>query len=177
MNFGAKIVEAKLQGILDAGGGHAMAAGFTIQESKLMQLHEFLNQTMEIEYNNFLENYSSEYDLQLTTSSLTLSLVHEIHKVAPFGNGNYEPIVRIDDLFVIKADVVGGKHVSVLLAPTANAYGSKAIKAIAFNALDNPLGALLMKSRSKIDVIGYLQINKWQERENLQIIIHDIINS
>lgn len=175
VNFGAKIVDAKLQGILEAGGGHAMAAGFTIREENIAQLHDFLDQTMAIEYNDFLLNYSSEYDAELTTSSLTLDLVREINKLAPFGSGNYEPVVRIDDLFVINANVVGEKHISVLLAPTQNAYGSKAIKAIAFNSIDNDLGALLIKSRSKISIIGHLQINKWNDRDNLQIIIHDVI--
>jgi single-stranded-DNA-specific exonuclease len=175
VNFGAKIVDAKLQGILEDGGGHAMAAGFSIKEENIAQLHDFLDQTMAAEYNDFLVNYSSEYDAELTTSSLTLDLVHEINKLAPFGNGNYEPVVRIDDLFVINANVVGEKHISALLAPTQTAYGSKAIKAIAFNSTDNDLGALLIKSRSKISIIGHLQINKWNDRDNLQIIIHDVI--
>jgi single-stranded-DNA-specific exonuclease len=175
VNFGAKIVDAKLQGIIEAGGGHAMAAGFSIKEENIERLHDFLDQTMAAEYNNFLVNYSSEYDAELTTSALTLDLVHEINKLAPFGSGNYEPVVRIDDLFVINANVVGEKHISALLAPTQTAYASKAIKAIAFNSTDNDLGALLIKSRSKISIIGHLQINKWNDRDNLQIIIHDVI--
>lgn len=175
VNFGAKIVEAKLLGILEAGGGHAMAAGFTVIEEKIQELHEFLDKSLHAEYSDFLLNYSSEYDAELTTSALTLDLVYEMSKLAPFGTGNYEPVVRIDDLFIINANVVAEKHISVLLAPTAKAYGSKSIKAIAFNSIDNDLGALLIKSRGKISIIGHLQINKWNDRDNLQIVIHDVI--
>lgn len=176
VNFGAKIVEAKITGIIEEGGGHAMAAGFSVNQSKIKELHDFLCDSVMDEYIFFKENHCNEYDVELTTSGATLDLVKQLQKLAPFGSGNYEPVVRMDDLFVLKADLVAEKHVSVLLAPTRNAYGSKAIKAVAFNAYDTELGRLLLSpSSGKISVLGNLQINSWNDRENLQIIIHDLL--
>jgi single-stranded-DNA-specific exonuclease len=176
VDFGGKIVEAKLQGLLEAGGGHAMAAGFTVLEDKIDELRSFLNESMAKEYQIFTENYSSEYEAEITTSGLTLDMVREMHKLAPFGAGNYEPMIRIDELFVLQAKALGQKHVSCLLAPTKTSYGGSAIRAIAFNCLENPLGRILMSSiPEKISVIGYAQINEWQDRENVQIVIQDVI--
>lgn len=175
VDFGSKVVEAKLRGLLEAGGGHAMAAGFTVLEGKIDALRDFLNKSLAREYQAFVENYSSEYDAEITTSGLTLDMVREMQKLAPFGTGNYEPVIRVDGLFVLQAKVVGEKHVSCLLAPTRTAYGSKAIKAIAFNCMENPLGkALMAPGAEKISIIGHAQINEWQERENVQFVIQDL---
>ncbi|MBP7189787.1 MAG: single-stranded-DNA-specific exonuclease RecJ [Rickettsiaceae bacterium] len=178
VNFGAKIVEAKMNGIIEEGGGHAMAAGFSVKGSKISELHNFLCEKIMDEYIDFAENHCHKYDIEITTSGATLTLVKQLQKLAPFGSGNYEPIVRIDDLFVLKADLVGEKHISVLLAPDRNAYGSKAIKAIAFNSYDTQIGKVLLSpSANRISVLGNLQINSWQDRENLQIIIHDLLST
>ncbi len=175
INLGAKIVEAKMHGILEEGGGHAMAAGFSIYKDKISDLHDFLCKQTKREYDDFLINYSSEYDLEITTSAATIDLAKQIQKLSPFGTSNSEPIVRIDGLFVIKANIVGEKHISVLLAPTQNAYGSSTLRSIIFNAADNDIGTLLLsKAPGKISVIGYLQINSWQDKESLQMVILDI---
>lgn len=178
VNFGAKIVDAKIHGLLEDGGGHAMAAGFSISESKIPALHNFLCKETKEDYENFLLNYSSEYDLEITTSAVNMDLVRQIQKLSPFGTSNYEPIVRIDGLFLLKATIAGTKHISLMFAPTKNAYGSNAIKAIAFNAADNDLGQLLLSGKAgKISVIGYLQINSWQDRDSVQMIVLDVIVS
>jgi single-stranded-DNA-specific exonuclease len=176
VDFGSKIAEAKLLGLVESGGGHAMAAGFTIARKSLDALERFLNQAMEKEYGIFRDNFSSSYDLELTSDSLSIELAHEMQKLAPFGTGNHEPIIRIDDLFVIRAQIVGDKHVSCILAPSRDSYDSKALKAIAFNAASNDIGHLLLGKRvPKMSCVGHLQINQWQQRENLQLVIHDII--
>lgn len=176
INFGAKVVDAKIHGLLEDGGGHAMAAGFSITEDKICTFHDFLLRETKEDYDNFLLNYSSEYDIEITTSAVNMGLAKQIQRLAPFGTGNHEPIIKIDGLFALKANIVGENHINILLAPIKNAYGNQAIRAIAFNAASNDLGQLLLSKKSgKLSVIGYLQVNIWEDKENLQMVVLDII--
>lgn len=176
VDFGSKVVEAKMRGILEAGGGHAMAAGFTVLQERIVELHEFFCRNMQKEYELFIQNQSSEYDIEITTTGLSVELLKKINQLGPFGSGNHEPFIRIDDLYVISAQVVSEKHVSCLLAPSKTAYGSKALKAIAFNAVESPIGAVLLGKRAyKIAIIGHAQINQWRDAENVQFILSDVI--
>lgn len=43
--------------------------------------------------------------------------MEELSTLEPFGQGNYEPIFKFDNLFVLKADIVGSKHIRCLFAP------------------------------------------------------------
>lgn len=178
VDFGNKILEAKLNKIVEAGGGHAMAAGFTILPDKIEELHSFLNKAMEKEYLKFLESTYSEYDVDLTTNSLNLELVNEVYKLAPFGNGNAEPLFRLHDVYIISPKIVGEKHISSILVPSYESYANRGIKAIAFGALENNIGEILLNNTKKpIAVIGYAQRNFWNGQYNVQFIITDIIQS
>jgi single-stranded-DNA-specific exonuclease len=103
--------------------------------------------------------------------------MEELAKLEPYGQGNAEPIFKFSNLFILKADIVGGKHIRCLLAPSSDSFSAKkAVPAIAFNAVSSPLGDILLNIKSyNISVIGSLKINSWQERNNIQIQIRDLI--
>ena len=175
VDLGAKIVEAKLQNILLAGGGHQMAAGFSIEENKIDELYKFLNTAIEPEMKNTADPYLQFYDFEVSVDGANIELIDSINSLSPFGTGFPEPIAKISDLFVLKARVINNKHVSCMFASDRNAYGSKALQAIAFNVIDTKIGDILMSPiPHKISVIGTLKINLWQDKENPQIIIKDI---
>ncbi|MGI4775619.1 MAG: single-stranded-DNA-specific exonuclease RecJ [Janthinobacterium lividum] len=175
IDFGVAIIEAKNLGLVNSGGGHSMAAGFTTTQDKLIELRQFLNEVFGRKANdirNNIENYSAD----LTTSSLNLDLMAEIARLEPFGIGNPSPVFKFSNLFVLKADIVGEKHVRCLLMPERDAYGTKAVASIAFNAVDTEIGKTLMsKSPNSMSVIASLKINSWQRSEKIQIQIIDII--
>jgi single-stranded-DNA-specific exonuclease len=125
VDFGRTLAEAKIHGLIEVGGGHAMAAGFTAKEEMLPRLKEFLNDEFGKYKDKILENKICEYDLELTSSGMSVELYNQIHSLAPFGNGNSEPFVKIDGLFVLKAHIVGEKHISCLLVPDRNSYKGK----------------------------------------------------
>ncbi|MCC8484151.1 MAG: single-stranded-DNA-specific exonuclease RecJ [Rickettsia endosymbiont of Labidopullus appendiculatus] len=176
VDFGSKIINAKTKELIVVGGGHAMAAGFTVLEEKLLELQEFLNHAFKSDMNNQNDLIGEEYDAELTTSSVNLLLMDELSKLEPFGQGNPEPIFKFSNLFVLKADIVGGKHIKCLLAPSKEAFGSKALAAIAFNAVSSPIENILLNVKSyNISVIGSLKVNSWQERHTIQLQIKDLI--
>lgn len=176
VDFGAEIINAKVKGLLIAGGGHAMAAGFTVAAEKIQELQEFLNHAVSINLNK-LENYKqAEYDLNLSLSSVNLSLMEELSTLEPFGQGNHEPIFKFDNLFVLKADIVGSKHIKCLFASNKKGFSGKALPAIAFNSLGTSFEDVLLSPKThNISVLGMLKTNNWQDNYTIQLIIKDII--
>jgi single-stranded-DNA-specific exonuclease len=176
MDFGSKLINAKAKGLIIAGGGHAMAAGFTATYDKLQALRDFLNEAFVQDLAKFPRSNVAKYHLELTTSAVTMELMDELSKLEPYGNGNYEPVFKFAKLFVLKANIVGSKHISLLLAPTRDAYGHKALRAIAFNAVGTGFQhALMHKYARPMCFIGNLKVNSWQNSSYIQLHVKDII--
>ncbi len=175
-DFGSALMEAKLKGMLIAGGGHAMAAGFSIEENKLSILQEFLEDRFKTILKNSTSHLEEFYDLELTANSINNSLIEEINKLEPFGNGNPSPVFKFSNLFVLKADIVGGNHIKVLLAPTRDSSALTPISAIAFNSVNTVLAEVILSRKPyNLSVIGILKENNWQNKQMLQLHIKDLI--
>lgn len=175
VDYGGAILEAKLKGYISAGGGHEMAAGFTTSEDKLEELKEFLSARFASSIKDSAAHITKYYEHDLTTSSVNFDLLDKIKILEPFGNGNVPPTFRFSEVFVLKADVVANNHIRFILAPTQDAYGHKALKGIAFNAVGTPIAdALLSAKARKLDVLGQLKLNKWQDSESIQLQLADI---
>lgn len=175
VDYGGAILEAKLKGYVSAGGGHEMAAGFTASEDKLEELKQFLSARFANSMKDSSAHITKYYEGDLTTSSVNFDLLDKIKILEPFGNGNVPPTFRFSGVFVLKADVVANNHVRFILAPTQEAYGHKALKGIAFNAVGTPIAdALLSVKARKLDVLGQLKLNKWQDSESIQLQLADI---
>lgn len=175
VDYGGAILEAKLKGYISTGGGHEMAAGFTTSEDKLEELKEFLSARFASSIKDSAAHITKYYEHDLTTSSVNFDLLDKIKILEPFGNGNVPPTFRFSEVFVLKADVVANNHIRFILAPTQDAYGHKALKGIAFNAVGTPIAdALLSAKARKLDVLGQLKLNKWQDSESIQLQLADI---
>jgi single-stranded-DNA-specific exonuclease len=178
IDFGSKLMIAKDKGLLLAGGGHAMAAGFTVLEEHILELQQFLNSLFLPDVSSLPEVNLYYYDMDLTSDSITPVLLEEIMKLEPYGNYNPEPIFRISELYVLKASIVGAKHIKCLLAPSRNSYASKAVNAIIFNALGTTVENILLSSYThSISVIGSLKSSYWNGKTSLQLYIHDVITT
>lgn len=176
IDFGYKILAARQKELIVSGGGHAMAAGFTVLESKLQELESFFQAEFGKNMENSTMHLHNRYELDLTTSAVNLNLIREISKLEPFGIGNPAPIFRFSNLYVLKADVVGIKHIKVIFSPIKDSYKSKPLAAIAFNSVGSEIGNILMSRKAhKLSVLGKLKVNLWQGIENIQLIIEDII--
>ena len=176
IDFGLKIIEAQSRDLVTSGGGHAMAAGFSATQDRLMELQIYLNDLFGRDLKKIVAEEAQEYSLQLTAESIHLELLDEISKLEPYGNGNPEPLFKFSNLFVLKADIVGEKHVKCLFAPSKNSYSSKPIPAIAFNAAASEIGKILLDKKSNtMSVIGSLKSNTWQGVQRMQLHIVDIV--
>jgi len=170
-DIGSTIITAVQNGILEKGGGHKMAGGFTIDEKKIDTFKEYIIKkfkTLNIDINLQKNIY---IDSVISPSALNFEFYEEINNLSPFGSGNPEPKFTIENLKPINSKIVGDKHVkSVLLG----ADGST-VKTIAFNAKENDIGAYLFKKNSKpFNIAGKVSLNEWRGQKNVEFIIDDI---
>lgn len=169
LDLGAAVIAACQAGLLVKGGGHAMAAGFTVERRRLDELRAFLDERLAAQAAGLLVP-SLELDGAVNLGGCTVDLVERIGNLGPFGAGNAEPRFAIAAARVLRADVVGTGHVRCVLAGAA---GSR-LKAIAFRAADSQLGhALLNAAGGALHVAGCLRLDTWQGREGVQLFLED----
>jgi len=170
VDLGRAILGAREAGHLFAGGGHAMAAGFTVTEDKIPDLvaHVQAEVSRQLQGESFAPCMS--LDGALAASAVTADLVAELDCVAPFGAGNDEPRFAVVDVQVNKADVVGAGHVRCFLSGRSGGR----LKAIAFNCVDSELGQLLLTAAGRrLHLAGTIRADTWQGRTEAQLIIED----
>lgn len=171
IDLGAAIIAAKQQGILIAGGGHKMAAGFTVARQSLSAFHAFVNQHVQDQLQGDTYKPELRLDNVLSANALTLDLAETVAALGPYGTGHPEPRFAVAGVKVIKATVVGEKHVSCFIQDTA---GGASVKAIAFRAVDTELGrALLTAGGAPMHLAGHVTINTWQGRQSVNFQIVD----
>ena len=169
-NLGAAIVEATRAGLLLAGGGHPMAAGFTVRRDRLPALRRFLSEHVRALPAGGLPAPTLLLDGALQPAAATVRLAQSLATLAPFGPGNPEPRLALANARILAPSVVGSGHVRCRLA---GAEGGS-LKAIAFRVLDTPLGeSLLRRSGAPLHVAGSLRLNRWNGAVEAQFHIHD----
>jgi len=170
VDLGTTIIAARQSGLLLKGGGHAMAAGFSVHREKLDDFNAFLNERLsqQIEEQDIRPTYKC--DGVIAASAATPALVEELEQVGPFGAGNPQPRFILNHMSLQRADVVGKDHVRCFLI---DQYGVR-LKAIAFRALDTDLGqALLNHGGKKFHIAGRLKLDTWGGGTSVQLLIDD----
>jgi single-stranded-DNA-specific exonuclease len=170
IDIGAIIRAAAEAGKIEYGGGHAMAAGFSLTTTQIEAFRKFVEE----QFSGTGAALAAANDLYLDAVSspagANVALVEEIAQAGPFGAGNPEPLLALSDVRVAYADVVGQSHVKLRLG----GGGGAVIDAIAFRSLGTPLGDGLLASRGKVlHVAGRLRRDDWNGRVRVQLEIED----
>ena len=155
--------------IIDSGGGHNMAAGFSMKKDKIKILDNFIQRDY-LKKNSNNENLN-KYDFQLSSSAVKSKLMNDINKIGPFGTNNFLPIFFIKNLKIIKREIINDKHLSVLLKPNTGIL----IKAICFNCLNSKIGNYLLTYKKKLNIIAHIHENIWNNKKTIQLNIKDLI--
>ena len=155
--------------IIDNGGGHNMAAGFTMKKNNIKLLDNFIQKDFIKKISN--KSNSNKYDLEISLSAIKSKFVQDINKLQPFGNFNFLPIFLIKNLRVVKLNVIKDKHISAILKPDTGAT----IRAICFNCLNTKLGHYLLNYKKKINIIAQIHENIWNNKKTIQLNIKDLI--
>ncbi|MEG6509592.1 single-stranded-DNA-specific exonuclease RecJ [Methyloligella sp. 2.7D] len=156
--------------VLTKGGGHAMAAGFSLSQEKLEALHAALNQSFAESYAAAMERRRLSLDGTLSASGATPELLDLLDRAGPYGPGQPKPRFAFAAHRITRLRVVGSGHVRVSLA----APDGSRLEACAFRAAETPLGELLLASQGKpLHFAGSLRLNRWQGRETVELSIED----
>ena len=170
IDIGAIVRAAKDEGLLLSGGGHAMAAGFSLTAEQEGAFQSFLAARFAEGGDALAGVLDLHIDTLVSPSGATEALVNDIAQAGPYGAGNPEPLVAATDVRVVFADVAGKDHVRLRLAGGDGAR----LDAIAFRVADQPLGKGLLGSRGKaIHVAGRLKIDEWNGKVRVQLQVED----
>lgn len=168
--LGPAVIAARQAGLLINGGGHAMAAGFTVEAGRVAELARFLAEHMKAELSAIDPVQSLGFDGALAPAAATPELIEMVQAIGPFGAGNAEPRFALAGVKVVKADVVGEKHVSCVMTGSDGAR----LRGIAFRCLENGLGSALLQARgSALHVAGKLRLDTWNGRRQAQLHVED----
>ncbi|MEL6487070.1 MAG: single-stranded-DNA-specific exonuclease RecJ, partial [Pseudomonadota bacterium] len=171
VDLGAAIIAARENGLLVAGGGHAMAAGMTIATDKLSAFAEFLDQRLSQDVEKAMLSQSMKLDLALAPGGLTPQLVTTLEAAGPYGVGWPAPRVAVGPVRIIKADIVGKDHLRLI----ASGADQQSFKAIAFRAAQTEMAqTLLHRSQGRrFHLAGRVKLDDWGTRPAAELHLED----
>jgi single-stranded-DNA-specific exonuclease len=171
VDLGAAIIRARGEGLLVAGGGHAMAAGLTVDADKVDRLADWLDHTLEGHVARASATRDMALDIAVAPGGLTSELVNSLEEAGPYGVGWPGPRVAVGPVRLVKCDIVGTDHVRLIAAGD----DGKSFKGIAFRAAESDMGqALLHGSRGRrLWLAGRVKIDDWGNRPQAELHVED----
>ena len=171
LDLGALIMSAKEKGVITGGGGHLMAAGFSLEQEQIPAFKKFVGEYVKEKLGNEKVVATLPIDAVLSLSAVTYDLCEKINQLEPFGAGNPEPMFMFKNVGIAKPQIIGSGHIKCFLTSATGA----SVKAICFNSADNQIGQALLNHKGEIfDVAGYIKADNWMGRTSVQVIINDI---
>lgn len=173
-DLGAAVIAARQSGLLLGGGGHKMAAGFSIAEAALPDFAAFLDERLE----DLLDGGELVPELKLDgilrPSGCTADLVDALAALEPFGAGNPEPRFMLADVRVTYAKAVGADQSHVSLRVQGQGGGPQ-VGAIAFRAMQSEIGpTLLSRNPGGLHLAGRVRADWWNGERRVQLQIDDV---
>lgn len=170
VNLGRAVQDAFDEGLLLAGGGHAMAAGLSVETRLLPDLRAFLSDRLAREAEVAIQADSLDVDVLTTARGADRNLYDSFQTLAPFGPGNPEPTFVLAGVSVRDARVLNNGHVSCRLADP----DGRQVRAIAWRAAETEVGKALLGGGGALDVAGMLKADDWNGRRGVQFEIIDV---
>jgi single-stranded-DNA-specific exonuclease len=173
-DLGAAVIAAYQAGLLVNGGGHKMAAGFTVAEDKIEAFAAFLAERLAAPVAAAGGTPALIIDAALAPDGATRDLLAALERLAPFGVGNAEPRLVLAAARIAYVDTVGGREREAhLRCAVARERGGR-LNSIAFRAAGTPLGATLLANRGgALHLAGHLRADRWNGRDDVQFVIED----
>lgn len=171
VDLGAAIIAAREHGLLIAGGGHAMAAGLTIDPARLDELADWLDARLGVTVSAAMTNQAMLLDLAIAPGGLSPALVDSLESAGPYGMGWPGPRVAVGPVRMVKADLVGTDHVRLIVRGDDGA----SFKGIAFRAASTELGQTLLHAthHRRLWLAGRARIDDWSNRPQAELHVDD----
>jgi single-stranded-DNA-specific exonuclease len=170
VDIGNAVIEAAHQGLIEGGGGHAMAAGVTARQDQLDGFKSFLQNHLKKEVLAAREAKSLKLDGVLAARGATLDLVESLENIGAFGAGLPGPRFALSELKLVKSDIVGKNHVRFIFS---GKDGGR-IHGVSFRNAEEPLGLALLGGVGKsFHIAGRLKLNEWMGTRKIDVLLDD----
>ena len=158
IDLGRAVMAARSRGLLHTGGGHAMAAGFSLPLAAVPEFQDFLDQRL-AHARHLPRAADLTIEGTLAIPGATVELAGHIDRLAPYGNGNEEPIFAIPRARIARADRIGkeGNTIRAIL----EAEDGARLKSVLFRAGEGPLATALLDRATPLHVAGHLRAEPW----------------
>jgi single-stranded-DNA-specific exonuclease len=169
--LGSAVIAARQAGLLINGGGHAMAAGFTVAADKLVELQDFLAERLGdgLDHQKLVPELA--IDAALSAEAAQGDILAQLDALAPFGSANPEPRFAFPMVRAAYVEVVGNGHLRLRFT---GALGGAQLNAIAFRVADTPVGKLLAEAKGRaIHLAGHLRRDTWRGGDAVQLVVDD----
>jgi single-stranded-DNA-specific exonuclease len=171
LDLGAAIIAARQSGLLLTGGGHAMAAGFSLAVESLPGLHAMLNERL-AEATSLPQAADLMLEGVLAVNGADAALAQMVARLGPFGMGNEEPLFVLPRARVVKTDRIG-KDGGTIRAMVEGESGGR-IKALLFRAKEGGLAEALSKAGgAPLHLAGHLRAERWNGRITAGFFVTD----
>ncbi len=176
LDVGAMIASAKMEGIIEKGGGHKAAGGFSVEFDKKDNLEQyFYKYAAQFMDSNYVEEVI--IDAEITPDAATKELAEKLTLLEPYGIGNKKPVFKLSGFKIDYYDIKKDKH---LLMTLSSKTGGGKVKATYFN-MDTKKAERLKEqtttSSSGASLIGNVDLNEWNGNVSVQFNVKDIMFS
>jgi single-stranded-DNA-specific exonuclease len=157
VDLGGAVRAAFESGLIEKGGGHAMAAGLTVLKERLGDLRGFMEERLSVQV-QAAQDRALSIDAALTAGAANLELIELLEQAGPYGAAHPSPVFAFPAHRVLYADAAGSDHIRCTLASA----DGKRLKAVAFRAMGTELGELLLSERQlPLHIAGRLTVDDW----------------
>jgi single-stranded-DNA-specific exonuclease len=171
LDLGAVVIAARQSGLLLTGGGHAMAAGFSLAAEALPGFHDMLNERL-AEAVSLPPAADLMLEGVLAVGGADAALAQMVARLGPFGMGNEEPLFVLPRTRVVRSDRIG-KDGGTIRAMVEGENGGR-IKALLFRAKEGDLAAALSRpGGAPLHLAGHLRAESWNGRISAGFFVTD----
>jgi single-stranded-DNA-specific exonuclease len=171
LDLGAAVIAARQIGILATGGGHAMAAGFSLPAENLAAFHAFLDERLG---QAAVLPGVGELTLEgvLAVAGADAALAQLVARLGPFGMGNEEPLFVLPRARVVKSERIGKDGMTI--RALVEGEGGGRLKTLLFKAKEGELATALSRvGAAPLHLAGYLRAESWNGRVSAGFFITD----
>lgn len=170
VDLGRAIQRLAAEGLLLKGGGHAMAAGLTVEQARIPEAMARLAQILSREMADRTGADELRISGLLDPAGATVELMQMLERAGPFGQAAPAPRFAFADQLIDSAGTMGDSHLRLRF----RSPGSPAIDAVAWGAMTGPLGPALLGAKGRrFHLAGKLELSQWGGRERVRLRLDD----
>ncbi|MEG4644378.1 exonuclease RecJ [Paracoccus pantotrophus] len=170
VDLGRAIQRLSAEGLLLKGGGHAMAAGLTVEEARIPAAMERLSQLLSREMAERPGAGELRISGLLDPAGATVELMQMLERAGPFGQAAPAPRFAFAEQLIDSTGAMGDSHLRLRF----RSPGSPVLEAVAWGAMNGPLGPALLGARGRrFHLAGKLELTQWGGRERVRLRLDD----